>query len=116
MKRNDYKNRYIKQELLKDYAGHTEKDYCDYLYHKLRSLHLYQDDLARNLTDRNIYCMRAAILQAYANNQDEFYHELADFFRGRGNDMELPVTYTEKSVFLMIYELGTSVLAASAKS
>lgn len=29
MKRNDCKNRYIKQELLKDYVGHTEKDYCD---------------------------------------------------------------------------------------
>lgn len=104
------RNGHIKQDLMKYYEGHTEKECCDYLYEALRNLNLYQDEIVRDLTDRNIYCMRAAILQAYAGNQDEFYHELADFFRGRSNDMELPVTYTEGHVFMMLYELGTSVL------
>lgn len=101
---------HIKQDLMKYYHGHTEKEYCDYLYDVLRNLNIYHDEVVRDFTDRNIYCMRTAILQAYAGNEEEFYHELADFFRGKSGDMELPVTYTEGNVFLMLYKLGTSVL------
>lgn len=108
MKKND--GGHIKQDLMKYYEGHTEKEYCEYLYDMLRNLNIYQDKIVRDLTDRNIYCMRAAISHAYAGNAEEFYHELADFFRGKSGSMKLPITYTEGHVFMMLYELGTSVL------
>lgn len=101
---------HIKQDLMKGYTGSTDESYCRHLYHMLQCADIRPNKIMRDLTNRSIHHMQTAVLYIHKGDQEIFYRELADFFRGHDvNDMKLPVTYTERAIFIMIYELGLSV-------
>lgn len=99
-----------KKDLFTEYTGNTDRDFCDYLYGVLKRTDISPDGKSRNMTDKEILRVHDAMEKAHQGDRDGFFHALYEFFGGYTGYLYLPLTYTEKGMFIMLYETGISAL------